>query len=106
MHVEVLSSRQHNNNNNLSDIRFSGNQFVRHPLPATVPPKWKQDLHEIELSLANALIHPRASRAASYPGSVCARSPTNRHRVTAQGDGLSFDAADEQLLSALEREEQ
>ena len=62
-------------------------------------------MHEIELSLANAL-HPSSRLSSGELPWVCARSPTNRHRVTAQGDGLSFDAADEQLLSALEREEQ
>eukprot|EP00964_Phaeocystis_antarctica_P061183 scaffold36529_cov62-Phaeocystis_antarctica.AAC.5 len=50
--------------------------------------------------------HPSSRLSSGELPWVCARSPTNRRRVTALGDGLSFDAADEQMLSALEREEQ
>ena len=87
-------------------IRRKAPQF-RPPLRATVPPNGSKTCTKQSFRTPTRSIHPRASRAASHPGCVvCARSPTNRRRVTAQGDGLSFDAADEQLLSALDREEQ
>ena len=76
----------------------------RAPLRATVPPngstctKWSFRSPQP----APSILAPLERRAPW----VCARSPTNRRRVTALGDGLSFDAADEQMLSALEREEQ
>ena len=60
-------------------------------------------MHEIELSLANAL-HPRMPFERRATVGVCV---TNKQaQGDGAGDGLSFDAADEQLLSALEREEQ